>query len=70
VLGVSGASERFVVRRRRVDERAVPDHSTGSCTSVLHNVRLSLETTLSTVEGNSRTGIVPLRDVACCVFKM
>ena len=68
--GVSGVGERFVVRRRApVDETAVPDHSTGSCTSILHNVRLSLETPLSTVEGNSRTEIVTLRDVPCCEFK-
>jgi len=59
-----------VVRRRACfDVTAVPDHSTGSCTSTLHNVRLPLETSLSTLEGNSRTEIVALRDVPCCEFK-
>ena len=69
--GISGVGERFVVRRCACvgDETTVPDHSTGSCTSTLHNVRLSLETALSTVEGNSRTEIAPLRDVPCCEFK-
>ena len=68
--GISGVGERFVVRRCAcVEETAISDHSTGSCTSTLHNVRLSLETTLSTVEGNSRPEIVTLRDVPCCEFK-
>jgi len=71
VWGISEVSERFVVRPCAcVEEAAVPDHSTGSCTSTLHNVRLSLETTLSTVEGNARTEIVTLRDVPCCEFKV
>jgi len=66
--GISGVGG-FAVRRACVDETAVPDHSTGSCTSTLRNVRLSLETALSTVEGNSRTEIVTLRVVPCCEFK-
>ena len=70
VWGVYEVGEQFVVRRHAcVVKTAVPDHSTGSCTSTLHNARLSLETPLFTVEGNSRTEIVALRDVPCCEFK-